>query len=97
MEQLVGVDAVAPSHHGELFLCAPATTPLLAEDFNGFIFDRVICLPIMVGRKPSPVLQGARSSERNTVLRSLAILQMLSRVPHNLSTTPIQLCLEQLG
>jgi len=43
MEQLVGVDAVAPSHHrdalprlqalanhGELFLDAPAATPLLA-------------------------------------------------------------------
>ena len=47
----MGVNAVAPSHHrdalsrlqalahhGELFLGAPSATPLLAEDFNGFIF-----------------------------------------------------------
>lgn len=51
MEQLVGVDAVAPghhrdalpgletlAHHGQFLLDAPAATPLLAKHFDGFVF-----------------------------------------------------------
>lgn len=52
VEQLVGIDAVAPghhldalpglqalAHHGQFLLDAPAATPLLAEHFDAFVFS----------------------------------------------------------
>lgn len=43
------------------------------------------------------ITQGTNMSQRDTLFRHLAILQMLPRAPHSLSTTTIQMKLEDQG